>query len=83
MFLGYEQNSIDEKFVITFPQGFWKSKKFAQRTLEIRLWKVGTKRRFKGSLKVNRQTDKHTVISTYRKYRPIGSMLWKFSIQKQ
>ena len=57
---------------ITFPQGF-------------RLPEVGAKRRLNGTLKVNtqtvrrtdRQTDRQSDISTHRKHRPRGPMLWQ------
>ena len=49
--------------------------------LVIGLREMGAKRRFNGTSKVNRrtdkQTDKQTDISTYRKQRPRGPMLWK------
>ena len=67
---------------ITFPQGFQKSKKFGH-------WTSGNggKKTFKRYLKkwtdrhtdkqTDKQTDKHMDISTYRKHRPRGPMLWK------
>ena len=52
--------------------------------MEIRLRDVGAKRRLNGTLKVNRHTDTQTHgrtdISTYRKHRPRGPMLWKWLI---
>ena len=49
--------------------------------LDIWLREVGAKRRLNGTSKVNRhtdtQTDRQTDISTYRKHRPRGPMLWK------
>ena len=49
--------------------------------LDIGLREVGAKRRLNGTSKVNIQTNKHTDrqtdISTYRKHRPRGPMLWK------
>ena len=49
--------------------------------LDILLWEVGEQRRFNGTSKVNRQTDRltdtHMEKSTYRKNRPRGPMLWK------
>ena len=46
--------------------------------LDIRLWEVGSKRSLNGTLKVNTQkTDGQTDISTYRKHRPRGPILWK------
>ena len=50
--------------------------------LDIRLREVGAKKCLNGTSKVNRrtdkQTDKQTDISTYRKHRPRGPMLWNF-----
>ena len=50
--------------------------------LDIRLREVGAKRPLNGTSKVNtytdRQTDKHMDISTCRKHRPRGPMLWKY-----
>ena len=47
--------------------------------LDIRLWEVGAKRRLHCTSKVNTRTDKNTNrqtdISTYRKHRPRGLML--------
>ena len=45
--------------------------------LDIRLWEVGAKRPLNGTSKVNTRTDTRTDISTYRKHRPRGPMLWK------
>ena len=49
--------------------------------LDIKIWEVGAKRPLKGVRKcdgqTDRQTNKHTDISTYRKQRPRGTMLWK------
>ena len=49
--------------------------------LDIRLWEVGAKRRLNSTSKVNRRTDghtnRHTDISTYKKHRPRGPILWK------
>ena len=61
-----------------FFQGLWISKKFRHWTL----WNGG-KKTVKPSEKsvtdkqTDRQTDKHTDISTYRKNRPRGSILWR------
>ena len=60
------------------------------KNLDIQLWEVGSKRRLNGTTKVNRQTDKQinrqtdtrTDISTYRKHRPRGPMLWKLETTK-
>ena len=50
--------------------------------LDIRLWEVGAKRPLNGTSKVythtDGQTDRQTDISTYRKHRPRGPMLWKY-----
>ena len=48
--LGYEQNSIYEKFVITFTQGFQKSKKSAHWTLGS-----GGKRQLRGVRNTNKK----------------------------
>ena len=55
------------------------------RILDSRLREVGAKRRLNGTSKVNThthgqtdgRTDRQTDISTYRKHRPRGPMLWK------
>jgi hypothetical protein len=51
--------------------------------LDIRLREVRAKRPLNGTSKVNRQTDTRTDgqtdISTYRKHRPRGPMLWKYN----
>ena len=57
--------------------------------LDIRLREVGAKRPLNGTSKVNRwtdgqthrRTDTQTDISTYRKHRPRGPMLWKWKGQ--
>ena len=70
-------------FSITFPQGFWISKNIGHTTSGS-----GGKKTFKQYLKsehtdgqtdgqTDRQTDRQTDISTYRKHRPRGPMLWK------
>ena len=43
--------------------------------MDIRRWEVGAKRRLNGTS--NRRTNRQTDISTYRKHRPRGPMLWK------
>ena len=56
--------------------------------LDIPLREVGAKRCLNGTSKVNtwtdrwtdRRTDRQTDISTYRKHRPIGPMLWKYAL---
>ena len=45
--------------------------------LDIRLREVGAKKRLNGTSKVNTQMDIQADISTYRKHRPRGPMLWK------
>ena len=49
--------------------------------LDIRLQEVGAKRRLNGTSKVNthtnKQTNTHMDISTYKKHRPRGPMLWR------
>ena len=51
---------------------------------DIRLWEKGAKRPLNGASKVNRHRDKqthtHMAISTYRKHRPRGPMLWKLNM---
>ena len=52
--------------------------------LDIRLREVGAKRQLNGTSKseqTDRQTDKRTDISTYRKHRPRGPMLWKLALR--
>ena len=61
---------------ITFAQGILISKNIGHPTLVS-----GGKKTFKRYLKseqTHRQTDRRTDISTYRKHRPRGPMLWKF-----
>ena len=63
-----------------FPLLFSKDSK-SLKILDIRLREVGAKRPLNGTSKVNThthtQTDRQTDISTYRKHRPWGLMLWK------
>ena len=65
-----------------FPLLFPKDSQFLK-ILDIRLW---AKRQLNGTSKVNRQTHRRTHrqtdISTYRKHRPRGPMLWKDNIQR-
>ena len=61
----------------TFPQGFWISKNIGHPTSGS-----GAKRRLNDTSKVNTQTNTQTDISTYRKHRPRGPMLWKRQPQK-
>ena len=61
---------------ISFPQGFWISKNIGHPTSGS-----GGKKTFKQYLKsehTDKHTDTQTDISTYRKHRPRGSMLWNF-----
>ena len=66
-------------FSITFPLGFWIFKNIGHLTL----WNGGKKTfiRYLKSEHMDRQTDgqtdTQTDISTYRKHRPKGPMLWK------
>ena len=66
----------DHLFQLLFPKD-----SEALKILGIRLREVGAKRRLNGTSKVNRQTnrqtDRQTDISTYRKHRPRGPMIWK------
>ena len=70
----------DHFFPLLFPKGSESLK-----ILDIRLREMGAKRRLNGTSKVNRrtdgqtdkQTDRQTDISTYRKHRHRGPMLWK------
>ena len=66
----------DHLFPLLFPKDSGSLK-----ILDIRLREVGAKRPLNGTSKVNRQTDRRTHIqtdiSTYRKHRPRGPMLWK------
>ena len=68
-------------FLLLFPKD---SKNL--KSLDIGLWEVGAKRPLNGvrncDEQTNKQTDKHTDISTYRKNRPRGPMLWKCLTQK-
>ena len=67
---------LDHFFSLHFPEDSESLKIFY-----IRLWEVGAKRTLNGTSKLNRhtnrQTDRQTDISTYRKHRPTGPMLWK------
>ena len=69
---------FDHFFPLLFPKDSESLK-----ILDIRLREVGAKRPLNGTSKVNRQTDgqthTQTDISTYRKHRPRGPMLWKFT----
>ena len=50
--------------------------------LDIRLQEVGAKKTFKRYLKsehTEKQTDRQTDISTYRKHQNRGPMLWKYN----
>ena len=68
---------LDPFFTLFFPKDSESLK-----ILDIRLREVGAKRPLNGTSKVNRQTntptDRQTDISTYRKHRPRGPMLWKW-----
>ena len=46
--------------------------------MDIQLQEVGANICLNGTSKVNTHTDRHTDISTYRKHRPRGPMLWKY-----
>ena len=48
---------------------------FFIKIFDLQLQEVGAKRRLNGTSKVNRHTNKHMDISTYRKHRPRGPML--------
>ena len=48
--------------------------------LDIQLGEVGAKRPLNGTSKVNRHTNTHMDILTWRKHRPRGPMLWKWSV---
>ena len=67
----------DHFFQLLFP----KDSKYLK-SLDIGLWKVGPKRPLNGVRKcdgqTHKQTHKHTDISTYKKHRPRGPMLWKW-----
>ena len=71
---------LDHFFPLLFPKNSESLKIF-----DIPLREVGAKRPLNGTSKVNRhtnrktdrQTDRQTDISTYRKHRPRGPMLWK------
>ena len=66
----------DHFFPLLFPKD---SKNL--KSLDIGLWEVRAKRPLNGVRKcdgqTNKQTDTHTDISTYRKNRPRGPILWK------
>ena len=76
----------DQFFPLIFPRDSESPK-----ILDIRLWEVGAKRRLNGTSKLNtqtdvrtdgrtdRHTDTQTDISTYRKPRHRGPMLWELS----
>ena len=67
---------LDHFFPLLFPKDSESLKIF-----DIRLQEVGAKRPLNSTSKVNKQTnirtDSQTDISTYRKHRPKGPMLWK------
>ena len=72
---------LDHFFPLLFPKDSESLKIF-----DIRLREVGAKRPLNGTSTVNgqtnRQTDRQTDISTYRKHRPRGPMLWKSRIRE-
>ena len=71
----------DHLFPLLFPK-----ESESLKILDIRLWEVGATRLLNGTSKVNRhtdrrtdtRTDRQTDISTYRKHRLRGPMLWKY-----
>ena len=65
----------DHFYLLLFPKDSESLK-----NLDIRLGEVGAKRCLNGTSKVNTHTNTQTDISTYRKHRPRGSMLWKLSL---
>ena len=68
----------DHFFPLLFPKDSESLKIF-----DIRLWEVGAKRPLNGTSKVNRHTNTHMDISTYRKHRPRGPMLWKYEAEAE
>ena len=60
---------------ITFPQGFRISRNIGHPTLGS--WGKKTFKQYLESEHTNRRTDTQTDISTYRKHRPRGPMIWK------
>ena len=84
-FWQFSNNNVpiwDHFFPLLFPKDSESLK-----ILDIQLREVGAKRHLNGTSKVNTQTNKHTDrqtdISTYRKHRPRGLMLWKSKFVKQ
>ena len=79
---GWSKEIVNCNMSLTYWTPFLFPKNYeSQKFLDIQLREVKAKIPLKGTSKVNRQTDKQTDknmdISTYRKHRPRGPMLWK------